>query len=785
MAATSPPTHGDRYRTIRQIGSGGFATAYLVMDTLLDRELVVKVLRPEWTEEGGRLLKEARAAAKLNHKNIVTIYDVVELEGGPYIAMEYVHGETLAELIRAGRPMMTLDRQLRLVGDLCDGLACAHDAGLIHRDIKPANLMIKPNGELKILDFGIARVTSSESTVSPIGTPQYMSPEQIQATDLDRRADIFAVGLVMYELLTGIRAFDAPSPSAVIYKVLHVDVPSLGLSPAWLNAELTRIVAGATHKNREQRYPDIRALQRDLEVVRLQLESTAAAVTLATPVLQAVSSAQSTRPRKLRSAVLAGAGVAILALTGLLVWFGPRSHTAIRSPAFSAATTPVSALLPPSQGTEAPHVAEPKPETREASPVDRAPAAPLKSTSTPAGTSDQKHAAGVASAPDGASESSARRQTADEIPTTGAVDNPAVPEPVPEERLDANVREYLRDWHRQTDGNGRHLNRTLLGVEVKEHEDIRTEPCVVATVTEKKLFTASCPVTIRGAETRTLDDLSVVWTRTRRYQQRVEIDFALASPIRQPVPQADLVTDDGFEAERKAVAETLVSWKTDLMRAQSSPEFLDHFSGQCNVVYSGADAANASCSYELSHDRIPPGTKRESYDPFKAHYVRFAPDEFRQELGLVKQPSGSWSIRVAGPATWVGGTERPPVRTAALVIGIYVYREWCFNCSILNPTVSCDGEKVAKLEKGIVFRLTLPPGSHRCRATGFEASADPIELSIESDKAYFLRFNKDRFDLVPSADALKVIRKLKPIDPKQVLDSTKASPVPVSEITNR
>ena len=196
---------------------------YLALDPAIDRLIAVKLLRVVDDELRERFLREARLAARLQHPNIVTIYDVGSHDGQPFIAMEYIAGETLAELIQRKAPLALL-RKLELALDACQGLAYAHKNGIVHRDIKPANLMVSRDaGVLKVLDFGIAR--GADSTLTQIGmlmgTPNYMAPEQIEGKPIDQRADIFAVGLVLYELLVYRQAFKAETPHAVLHQVLH------------------------------------------------------------------------------------------------------------------------------------------------------------------------------------------------------------------------------------------------------------------------------------------------------------------------------------------------------------------------------------------------------------------------------------------------------------------------------------------------------------------------------------------------------------------------------------
>ena len=247
---------------------------YLALDPVIDRLVAVKLLRVDTEEMRVRFLREARACGGLQHKNIVTIYDVGVHDDQPFIAMEYIKGETLAEVI--GRnATLTLDQKIKLVEELCDGLSYAHDAGLIHRDIKPANLMVTDGaGHLKILDFGIARATDLESftkTGAIVGTLSYMSPEQAQGHSLDHRSDIFAVGTVLYELLTYRRAFPGRDLRTVTQ---DKPIPVTELAPS-VDPILDDIVASALAPHPDQRYQHLSELVTRLGNVRTNTQETA------------------------------------------------------------------------------------------------------------------------------------------------------------------------------------------------------------------------------------------------------------------------------------------------------------------------------------------------------------------------------------------------------------------------------------------------------------------------------------------------------------------------------
>ena len=201
---------------------------YRAHDALLEREVALKIISA--TIEGNtdlreRFFREARAAGQLSHRNVITIHDLGEHEGQPYLAMEFLKGEDLQHRL-TGRDPMSLTRKLEIASEICDGLAYAHRRGLIHRDIKPANIFITDEGVVKILDFGLARMVTSELTASNmmLGTLNYMAPEQIRGERIDHRADIFSFGVVLYEILSGRKAFQGDSFATTLYKILQ-DVP--------------------------------------------------------------------------------------------------------------------------------------------------------------------------------------------------------------------------------------------------------------------------------------------------------------------------------------------------------------------------------------------------------------------------------------------------------------------------------------------------------------------------------------------------------------------------------
>jgi serine/threonine protein kinase len=218
-----PEQIGGRYTVIERLGKGAMGVVFKAHDPVLDRMVAIKKMTAEIHEDADhrqRFYQEARSAARLNHRNIVTIYELHEIEGEIFIVMELLEGLDLATVIRR-KIDLPLAARISIVSQLCDGLHYAHQHGIVHRDIKPANLHLSPAGVVKILDFGIARLISSKMTMTGavIGTPEYMSPEQVLGEPIDARADLFSVGAVFYELMSGRRPFEGETVASVLLKI--------------------------------------------------------------------------------------------------------------------------------------------------------------------------------------------------------------------------------------------------------------------------------------------------------------------------------------------------------------------------------------------------------------------------------------------------------------------------------------------------------------------------------------------------------------------------------------
>jgi serine/threonine protein kinase len=268
------PERIGRYDVVDKIGEGGMGVVYKARDPQMNRFVAIKVLKegfddPELRE---RFVQEARAAGNLQNPHIVTVFELVDTNNPPFIVMEFLVGDPLDRLIKR-QVTMSIVRKLLLMEALCDGLHDAHEHGIVHRDIKPANLLVTANGTLKILDFGIARAGASDKTKigAPMGTFNYMPPEQWRGAGIDRRTDIFAVGAVFYEILTYQKAFPGTQTEAMA-RVMHSEPEPLDRLCPMLDREIDAIVAKSLRKESRDRYQDLGAMRRDIVRVRERIE---------------------------------------------------------------------------------------------------------------------------------------------------------------------------------------------------------------------------------------------------------------------------------------------------------------------------------------------------------------------------------------------------------------------------------------------------------------------------------------------------------------------------------
>jgi serine/threonine-protein kinase len=322
-----------KYRCVEFIGLGGMAEVYRAVDTELDRVVALKVLHPFLVSEEGfmeRFRREARTLASLRHPNIVQVFDSGLQDFDSYVVMEYVPGPTLKDRLRAlnaQRERMPLPEVRRTFDALCAALTYAHRAGIVHRDLKPTNVILAHDGRVVLTDFGLAKIVGSSihtASMAMIGTPAYMAPEQAQAGSVDLRSDIYALGVMLYELLTGQLPFEAETPFAMIAKHSSESLPSLGAKRRDLPRALERVLATATAKDPAQRFSSVEqfaaALSAAFEGRRISI-----------PLLRL------RRPRVSRGWI-AAAGVAIIAVG----WVSAQGLLAPPSPL----STPTPSLTP-------------------------------------------------------------------------------------------------------------------------------------------------------------------------------------------------------------------------------------------------------------------------------------------------------------------------------------------------------------------------------------------------------------------------------------------------------
>ncbi len=327
-----PGTKLGPYEIVAPLGAGGMGEVYRARDTKLGREIAIKVLPAETSsdpERRQRFEQEARSASALNHPNILTIYDIAESDGSLYIAMELVEGKTLRELIASGEPLATR-KLLDIAVQTAEGLSKAHSAGIVHRDLKPENLMVSRDGYVKILDFGLAKLTeavSEEASVLPtaiaaptqpgtvMGTAGYMSPEQASGQQVDFRSDQFTLGSILYEMATGRRAFQRKTGAETLVAIIREEPEPLSQAAPKAPAPVRWIVERCLAKDPEERYASTKDLARDLKSVRDHLTETSVSGAL-----------EAAEPAKVRRrgwiapaalAFLAGAAIALFAARSL------------------------------------------------------------------------------------------------------------------------------------------------------------------------------------------------------------------------------------------------------------------------------------------------------------------------------------------------------------------------------------------------------------------------------------------------------------------------------------
>ena len=328
-----PPLLGGRYQLGERIGTGGMADVRKGVDVRLGREVAVKVLRPDLARDPAfqaRFRREAQAAASLNAASIVSVYDTGEdPHGVPYIVMEFVAGRTLRDVVHDEGRLLP-QRALELTADICAALEVAHEAGIVHRDIKPANEMLTPSGQVKVMDFGIARAATDTSgatqTAAVIGTAAYLSPEQARGDHVDARSDLYSTGCLLFELVSGVPPFTGDSPVAVAYQHVREQPDPPSAFDGTLPPEVDAVVLKAMAKDPAQRYQTASEMREDLLRARAGQAVVAPAV-VETSAVAALPASVLADPRRRRTT----RGLVVATFLLLLVGIGAGTAAVVRS----------------------------------------------------------------------------------------------------------------------------------------------------------------------------------------------------------------------------------------------------------------------------------------------------------------------------------------------------------------------------------------------------------------------------------------------------------------------
>ena len=315
-----------QYQIQEQLGKGGMGIVYKAHDTRLDRIVALKFLPPHLSADATskqRFMQEARAASALDHNNICTIHDIGEADDGQlFIVMAFYDGETLKYRLEGGKLSQT--EAIRIAHQISLGLSRAHEAGIVHRDVKPANVMVTSRGEVKILDFGVAKLSESSDltkTGSTIGTAAYMSPEQARGESVDFRADIWSVGILLYEMLTGVRPFEGGYEAAMIYAIVNQDPPPITEHAPDFSPGLQEIVSKCLAKSQNSRYVKAEDLASALEPF-LSASGTMSTATIAIPASSYVAASQPPHPIKLATGFVLVSAVVLAIVYTSMIEFG-------------------------------------------------------------------------------------------------------------------------------------------------------------------------------------------------------------------------------------------------------------------------------------------------------------------------------------------------------------------------------------------------------------------------------------------------------------------------------
>lgn len=393
-----------RYEIVKELGRGGMGIVLMGRDPHLDRMVALKIIKIDDSGDGmgnkeliERFYIEARAAGKINHPNIVTVYDVGEADGKKFIAMEFVEGRNLAEIIAKEGPL-PVPRAAKFIHQIADGLAYAHESGIVHRDIKPGNILVTADDKAKISDFGLARLQSAGSvtqTGHAVGSPSYMSPEQVQGMAVDGRSDMFSLGVLFYEMLTQKRPFEGESLTTVIFKIIKDTPPA----PSKLNKAVPPafddIIAKMTAKDPSFRYPSCADVAKamlpfitDQSSFPLTTSDTVRTVSFTKEFVGAAGMGVDTPPKSKKAtgkpiaALIAGLALFVGAIVGGIVLFKPGSPPPETTAPKPAEVVKSEAPKPPAEPVEGKKEEAPPPEPVQPKPVAEEKPAPTPSLGT-------------------------------------------------------------------------------------------------------------------------------------------------------------------------------------------------------------------------------------------------------------------------------------------------------------------------------------------------------------------------------------------------------------------
>ena len=314
-----------KYRILDRVGEGAMGVVYKAIDPVLNRPVAIKVMSEGMAQDNNlreRFLREAQAAGSLQHPNVVTIYDFGETDGHLFIAMEFIEGTDLEQLLVRGQAI-PLEAKLDIIVDVLNGLSYAHRRGLVHRDIKPANIRIDAEGHARIMDFGVVHLSTSNLTGTGVmmGTPNYMAPENITGDEVTPASDLFSVGAVMYELLTNAKPFAADTLHRVLFRIVSDPPPNLLDADPALPPALDRVVKKALAKEPGERYANATEMANDISAIRASLGAPRASRTVSqrSSIEASLNLQREARQRRSRRLIIAGAAAASIAIVALSI----------------------------------------------------------------------------------------------------------------------------------------------------------------------------------------------------------------------------------------------------------------------------------------------------------------------------------------------------------------------------------------------------------------------------------------------------------------------------------